>query len=322
MEPVLLLDMEEKMQQEIFKSQKNYQRKVLRYQIQSSVTIILFTLLITFSLVNFTEFGYSPNRFNNMEFNIICSVILAMGLTTFLFVREIDVYEAFKMNEDPALIEDYLVSVKIPQNEDETDAKIVKIEVPDDAEVSVQKAIRIQKRYGTPKKVLTTILVTVLTMAPLIAGYFVASSLSYPSTYILAKKEDSSGLTITAVKSKLLNMPGMGVKFQGAVKFCTENSNPFDCSNSPLTDSIFVVDLSLPNCVQEMEKSIEKGELGCLPYKGLVLLENWQHRSSSPYPIEVPSVPIVSVNSRDTTNSKTDIFDKTSKYTIEISTHT
>jgi hypothetical protein len=98
-DPVLLLDMEEKSQQEIFKSQKNYQRMVIRYQIQTSVTIILIALLITFCLVNFTEYGYPTNRFDNMEFNILCSVIFAMGVTAFLFVREIDVYEAFKMNE-------------------------------------------------------------------------------------------------------------------------------------------------------------------------------------------------------------------------------
>merc|ERR1719158_2047647 len=106
--------MEERTQQEIFKSQKNYQKRVLKYQIQSSVTIILITLLATFCCVNFGTMKYHPNRFENLDFNIFCGVLLAMGLTAFLFVREIDVFEAFNMNEEAGLIEDYLVSVKIP----------------------------------------------------------------------------------------------------------------------------------------------------------------------------------------------------------------
>jgi len=153
-DPVLLLDMEEKTQQEVFKSQKNYQKKVIRYQIQTSVTIILLTLLTTFCCVNFGTMKYHPNRFENMEFNILCGVLLAMGLTAFLFVREIDVYEVFKMNEEPALIEEYTVTVKIPdvkpdedeEPEDQTDNKVVQISIPDNAEVEeVSRTAKVQK---------------------------------------------------------------------------------------------------------------------------------------------------------------------------------
>jgi hypothetical protein len=223
----------------------------------------------------------------------------------------------------PALIEDYLVSVTIPQNEDETDNKIVQISVPENADISIQKSQRIQKNYGTPKKLLATVFVTVLTMAPLIAGFFVTSSLSRPSAFILPKKGTSSGLTITAVTSKLLNNPAERLKFQGEVQFCSSRSNAFECSTTTTKDEILVVDLSDTSCVKEMKKSIEEDRFKCLPYKGLVLLENWYHRSSSPYPLKVPSdvteFPIVSVNSKDTTNKETEIFNNNSTYAIEIS---
>ena len=335
-DPVLLLDMEEQTQQEIFKSQKNYQKKVIRYQIQSSVTIILLALLSTFYCVNFGTMKYHPNRFENMEFNILCGVLLTMGLTAFLFVREIDVYEAFKMNEESALVEEYTVRVEIPdvkpddeEPEDQTDNKVVQIPIPDNAEVTeVSRTAKVQKKYGTMRKLVTTILITVLSMAPLIAGYLVASTMSNPSTFILAKAGDSSGLTITAVRSKLLNtLVDPQGKFQGESIFCTESANKFDCKNSRDKDKILVVDLGIESCLEEMERSIKNDKFTCLQYKGIVLLENWKDRSSSPYPLEVPSeatnFPVVSINSEDTTNNETNIFDKThdlrKKHVIEIS---
>ena len=160
-------------------------------------------------------------------------------------------------------------------------------------------------------------------MAPLIEGYLVASTMSNPSPFILVKAGDSSGLTITAVRSKLLNtLADIQVKFQGKSIFCTESTNKFDCSESQAKDKILVVDLGIKSCLKEMEKSIKNNKFTCLQYKGIVLLENWKDRSSSPYPLEVPrkvtDFPVVSINSKDT-----DIFAKThnltKQYMIEIS---
>ena len=329
-DPVLLLDMTEQNQQAVFKSQKNYQRRVIRYQIQTSVTIILVTLLSVFCLVNFKEdFRYSPNRFHNLDFNIYCSVICAMGITAFFFIKEIDVYEAFKMNEDPGLIENILVTVKTPQQEDETDNKIIQIEVPDDAEISFQTEQKIQKKYGTFKKLLVTVFITVLTMVPLIAGSLMSSFLSNPPAYILTKNSTPSELTITAVKSKVLNNPEKWGKFNGKIKFCSSGSNDFEVEcqqalNQKTTeDLILVVDLADTDCVKEMKKSIEDETFRCLPYKGMVLLENWYNRSSLPYPLDVPSdltqFPIVSVNSKDTGTVFTESFLLNSQITMEIS---
>eukprot|EP00092_Neocalanus_flemingeri_P002160 GFUD01002300.1.p1 GENE.GFUD01002300.1~~GFUD01002300.1.p1 ORF type:complete len:1094 (-),score=216.09 GFUD01002300.1:133-3414(-) len=319
-EPVLLLDMEEKIQQQIFESQKNYQRKVIKYQIQTSVTIILVTLLTVFCLVNFTDYGYNPNRFNNLDFNIYCSVIFAMSITALLFVREIDVYEAFKMNEAPALIEDYLVSVTIPKDEIDSEPKaFVQIPVPENATgVTIKTSQRTQKKYGTSKKFFVTVFITVLTMAPLMTGYLLSYNLSNKPAYILAKNGNSSELTITAVKSKLLNDPYTGKKFSGKVKFCYD-SNDFECQTE-LKDVVLVVDLNDTECVKAMEKS----EVECLSYAGLVLLENWDHRSSRPYPLKIQSdfkkFPIVSVNSKDTIRLiKKETFKENSRDTIEIS---
>ena len=52
-------------------------------------------------------------------------------------------------------------------------------------------------------------------MAPLIEGYLVASTMSNPSPFILVKDGHSFGLTITAVRSQLLNTLG---NIQGTVQ--------------------------------------------------------------------------------------------------------
>jgi hypothetical protein len=53
-------------------------------------------------LVNYAEFKYNNNSFSNLEFNILCSMILGLGVISYLFVFGIDIYEVLHLKNKPA----------------------------------------------------------------------------------------------------------------------------------------------------------------------------------------------------------------------------
>ena len=93
MDPTILQDMQQKHKEDVYKGQKEFQKKVMRQQVNVSTTIILLTLLSIFILVNFHDFGSWDNKLHNTEFNIYCAVILVMGLFSFLFAMDINSYD-------------------------------------------------------------------------------------------------------------------------------------------------------------------------------------------------------------------------------------
>ena len=61
--------------------------------------IILITIGTIFYLVNFDkEFKYNPNIFSNEEFNVTCIVLVILGLISFIFTKNVDVFEMLGMN--------------------------------------------------------------------------------------------------------------------------------------------------------------------------------------------------------------------------------
>ena len=71
----------------------------------SSVTIvILMTVGVIFYLVNYTDFGYNTNAFNNLEFNVLCAILAGMGLMSLIFMKDIDVYSLLQINKDPTVV--------------------------------------------------------------------------------------------------------------------------------------------------------------------------------------------------------------------------
>ena len=63
--------------------------------------IILTTISVIFYLVNFdTEFKYNYNIFSNEEFNVTCIVLFLLGLMSFIFIKNADIFEMLGMNND------------------------------------------------------------------------------------------------------------------------------------------------------------------------------------------------------------------------------
>ena len=83
------------------KFNKLFQLKVIRRQIVSSSLIILLTVTIICSLVNFNEdWKYKNNILTNKEFNTLTAVLVVMSFISFLFIKNMDIFELFNLNSD------------------------------------------------------------------------------------------------------------------------------------------------------------------------------------------------------------------------------
>ena len=112
---------DKKLQKEYFQFIRKYQTKNLRRQIISSTLIILITIGAIFYLVNFNkEFKYNPNIFSNEEFNVTCIVLVILGLISFIFTKNVDVFEMLGMNNVNS--EGEKITLEYYNGEDQPDA--------------------------------------------------------------------------------------------------------------------------------------------------------------------------------------------------------
>ena len=77
----------------------------MRMQMSAVTIVILMTVGVIFYLVNYTDFGYNTNAFNNLEFNVLCAILAGMGLMSLIFMKDIDVYSLLHINKDPTVVE-------------------------------------------------------------------------------------------------------------------------------------------------------------------------------------------------------------------------
>ena len=77
----------------------------MRMQMSAVTIVILMTVGVIFYLVNYTDFGYNTNAFNNLEFNVLCAILAGMGLMSLVFMKDIDVYSLLHINNDPTVVE-------------------------------------------------------------------------------------------------------------------------------------------------------------------------------------------------------------------------
>ena len=81
------------------KFNKLYQLKIIRRQIIASSIIILATVLTICYLVNFNKgWGYKNNILTYKKFMILSAVLVVMTLMSFLFVKNLDIFELFNLN--------------------------------------------------------------------------------------------------------------------------------------------------------------------------------------------------------------------------------
>ena len=71
-----------------------YQTTILRLQIISSTLIILISTGTIAYMVNHTNYNYNPNIYDNLQFNVLWGVIVALGVLHLLFSLKPNLYEA------------------------------------------------------------------------------------------------------------------------------------------------------------------------------------------------------------------------------------
>ena len=88
----------ESLRQEFIGFTKKYQTRIMRNQILSSFIIISASVGVCFFLVNHSNFNYFPNIYFNSRFWTFCLVLWGLGLTSLLFVIDIDIYGLLRLN--------------------------------------------------------------------------------------------------------------------------------------------------------------------------------------------------------------------------------
>ena len=159
---------------DVFRFNRKFQQKVIGRQIITSTLIILGTVGIICYLINNpykTEsdykrnFNYNRNIFYNNDFNIYCSVLGGMGFISFLFSRNIDVFEAFGLNET-GKVKKTKIRYSSSEAPDQCDGAKVEVVTPIDEspdDISIKEKDSYLKERGLVK-LFVSILVTLLVL--------------------------------------------------------------------------------------------------------------------------------------------------------------
>ena len=88
-------------QEEATKFNKQFQRSIIVRQLIASSIIMLATIGTIWYLVNFNEaWEYNHNILPNLHFNIFSTVLGIMSISSFLFVKNLDIFERFDLNSE------------------------------------------------------------------------------------------------------------------------------------------------------------------------------------------------------------------------------
>jgi len=181
------------------------------------------------------------------------------------------------------------------------------IELPENVDyIETMEKTKTTKKHGPFQKTLVTIVFTLLAVSPVIVG-FTYSNLGFNNpAYLVMKNQDegSHAVLIHMVKSRLLNNPKPNAKkeAEGFLRKCTNNLP--NCETNPLgRNEILLIDMD-QDCFKDLKVLDDKS---CLPFKGIVLIENWDQRSSRPINFKtaghpVTEFPIITVSSSDAKN--------------------
>ena len=321
-DPALLLETEgltkeekekhDEIKQAFFECEKIFQNMVIKYQVQTSTTFLMISSAIVFFLVNYTAFKYNNNIFSNEQFNILCCVIFGLGVISFLFLSEIDIFNRLHLNDKAG--EKRKITIKYEDKrknvedlgEDEPDGVKLNIELEGDPdEIEFETEYVSAKKHGSFKKTMVSILCTLLAISPIIAGIAYSNIFTNNPAYFVIKVEQNETINIWMAKSRILNNPTAQskLKAEGLLRKCECEKTKKDLlicqtQNQYQDNHILLVDMN-SDCLGDLSTM---DDIECLPYKAIVLMENWDNRSSRPVNFNsngVKKFPIISISNRD-----------------------
>ena len=262
------------LQEELSQHQKNFRRSAVKYQIQSSTTILVFSLVSVWYLVNYTKFIYNSNILNNDEFNIICSVILSLGIISYFFLLRMDIYDVFNLSTRPE--EGKIILKSMGNKRDSTDSGI---DMPDGTDISVKITENLTRKHWVVSGIFTCVV-----LSPGIIG--LAYHLTMPPTTPAYVVMSQNNHTLMA-KAILINAPYHSSKanIEGKIQTCDKNTVNVEkllrcrARHLNVTNQVLLVDMNAVKCIEYLD-NVEGNKIKCLPYKGIILLESWKRCSS------------------------------------------
>merc|ERR1711936_1200554 len=114
--------------------------------------------------------GYNNNIFNNTEFNILCCVILALAIISYLFLFGVDIFDLLHLNEKPGVGGTVLLKYKenkkkeesVDMGDDVPDGVTVHVDLPGNPdEIITEEAFNQTKKHGKFKKAAVSIFFTI-----------------------------------------------------------------------------------------------------------------------------------------------------------------
>ena len=262
-----------KLEKAFFKSEKEFQRRVLKYQAMTSTTFLLISMAVVFYLVNYPvgnviqeNFGYNNNRMDNTTFKIVCGAIAGLGVLSYIFIRVVDVYDTLNMN-----------GTSKSKSKD-------------------KKKKETEKGKSHPSmKLLVTLLFSILAVSPLLVGGYFTNQESGGPAYLVLKTSDNTRVSIKLYKADILKKINSSyTPVAGEITECYGKVKTNACEGNK--NGILLLD---NNCFEEIEK--DNKESTCLNYHTIVLAKNENYRSSSPAPINTDklSSPVLILNKKD-----------------------
>ena len=260
--------------EKVFTYYKSYQRKIIRYQVIISTLIIMVTVLLIWILVNFTSYNYNPNIFSNLDFNVFCVVLLILGILTFIFLKDVDIYYFRRMNKSTRNLENKWINWII---------------------VGV--------------KVLVTFTLVLIILSPLVGGYIYCEYYSPKSTFLVFNEFGENYMNITAIKTRPYNIPSNMSKQQGVwgpVVRCNYNNCPdlFSCEKARyFSGTNLVIDMADydKRCYKTIIEASHQ-QMDCLAFQSIIILEeeNFIFSSSQRVKISAPEyLPVLFINDKD-----------------------
>ena len=265
---------------------------------------------------HFCTTSHKKSRLANMDFNIMCCLVLVQGLMSMAFLLlDIDILAEGGQQDSPSTAdsikeEDITVRVSCPEQEEEVSTELFK--------TRVEKQRKRRRPKGLLFKLAVTGLALVIVLLPYGLAYFCSALLGNPVAYVITKNESASPqkLVILAIRSHQLNRFGTAsstasspLVIHGTAVVCHETTQEqakayFDPQVVHNRSQLLVVDMRVYKCRQQLMDH-EAGQLEQLGYGGLVMLEHLALRSSSHHPAgqakmaAITSYPVITIGFDD-----------------------
>jgi len=258
-----------KLRKAFFKSEKIFQRKVIKYQVISSTVILAVALAIVFYMVEFTHLRYNNNILNNEAFKVVLLMTTVQGVLSLVSLFFIDIYDTFSLNKTGG------------------------------SNRTIPKALL---------TLLFTILVVSPMIAAGVFLGSRPPSLAYVSIKTPTDATVSVQLVRAKLLSAQDNSTGIEAKRVEYCDDLQINQQESFCENiDDKINKILIVNWNSTGCQDLINKEEEKAlkqrslEGTCLGFSAIIILANDDYRSSSPQETQLSSkVPVLSVHLRDT----------------------